>query len=297
MKAVFTAKVGSGYDDVVEERYHFPAIYLAQVTNSLGDRIVYYEPRRKAGSEVGGRQAYFAIARVTDVEPDSLLRDHYYAKLVDYLDFDRPVPFRADGHFFEAQLQKEDGATNKGAFGRSVRNIPDDEFDLIVAAGFAADLFDGSSETSTNVPGLEDIAQAEFDRRRVDVTGTRLFRDRAFARHVQDAYDRTCAMTGLRIINGGGKPEAQAAHIKPVSDDGSDSIRNGLALSGTLHWMFDRGLVSVDKGYRILLARKGVPDQIRGLLNQTGQLRLPDQTRFWPHEQFLRYHRENIFKD
>ena len=61
-------------------------------------------------------------------------------------------------------------------------------------------------------------------------------------------------MTGLRIINGGGRSEVQAAHIRPVASSGPDSVRNGLALSGTAHWMFDRGLLSIGDDYSILIA-------------------------------------------
>ena len=43
--------------------------------------------------------------------------------------------------------------------------------------------------------------------------------------------------------NGGGRAEAQAAHIQPVAENGPDSLRNGVALSSTFHWMFDRGLI------------------------------------------------------
>jgi putative restriction endonuclease len=42
-------------------------------------------------------------------------------------------------------------------------------------------------------------------------------------------------MTGLRIFNGSGRAEVQAAHIRPVADNGPDSVRNGLALSSTIH--------------------------------------------------------------
>ncbi len=37
-----------------------------------------------------------------------------------------------------------------------------------------------------------------------------------FATGIKRAYDNTCAISGLRIINGGGRAEAQAAHIRPV---------------------------------------------------------------------------------
>jgi len=109
MKAVFTTKIGSGYDDIVEEQYHFPSTYFDQVRNSLGDLIVYYEPRRTEGAPTGGRQAYFAIARVAAIEPDPRRQGHFFARMSDYIDLDRPVPFRVDGRPLEAALEKVGG--------------------------------------------------------------------------------------------------------------------------------------------------------------------------------------------
>ena len=45
-KAVLTTKVDPSYDDLPEERYHFPRTYLNAVRQSLHDWIVYYEPCR-----------------------------------------------------------------------------------------------------------------------------------------------------------------------------------------------------------------------------------------------------------
>ena len=101
-------------------------------------------------------------------------------------------------------------------------------------------------------------------------------------------------MTGISIINGGGRAEVQAAHIRPVAHDGTDSVRNGLALSGTIHWMFDRGLVSIDEDYRILIARGRLPDTVTRMLRN--DLLLPKRRDQRPHAQFLRYHRDLIFK-
>ena len=38
-------------------------------------------------------------------------------------------------------------------------------------------------------------------------------------------------MTGLKIANGGGRSEVQAAHIWSVEDGGPDAIQNGIAFS------------------------------------------------------------------
>ena len=83
----------------------------------------------------------------------------------------------------------------------------------------------------------------------------RPFRDRVFAQQIQKAYENRCAITGIRIINGGGRAEAQAAHIKPVEANGPDHVQNGIALSGTVHWMFDRGLISLGDDLKILKAK------------------------------------------
>lgn len=118
---------------------------------------------------------------------------------------------------------------------------------------------------------------------------------RALAHVAADVGGNRCAMSGLRLINGGGRPEVQAAHIRPVASDGPDSVRNGLALSGTLHWMFDRGLVSLDDEFRILRARN-LPDDVGRLILPNAQALLPNDAGMKPHPAFLRFHREFVFK-
>ena len=113
---------------------------------------------------------------------------------------------------------------------------------------------------------------------------------------VRQVYSNRCALTGLHITNGGGRPEVQAAHIRPVASSGPDSTRNGIALSGTVHWMFDRGLMSLEDDGRILLAKRGVPPELRNLLRPELVAALPDDASCRPHPQFLRFHRETVFK-
>jgi putative restriction endonuclease len=134
-------------------------------------------------------------------------------------------------------------------------------------AGFAPVL--GQSETiqPNTPPGMME-PQVPFERPIIELTVSRPFRERSFMFNVRAAYSNRCAMTGLKLINGGGRPEVQAAHIQPVASNGPDSVRNGLALSGTVHWMFDRGLLSVADDYRILIAKDHVPEDAARLLNQ-----------------------------
>ncbi len=297
MKGLFQTKISPAYDDIPESRYHFPRMYLNQVQRSVGDWIIYYEPRRATSDELsrGGRQAYFSLAKVTGIRTDEMQANHFYADISDYLPFDNPVPFRDGDHFYESAMRGQDGRTNSGAAQRAVRNMPDNEFDLILRAGFATELPASNVTEPVEVGGFSEPDQF-IERPLIETTVTRPFRDAIFAKQIQSAYDKRCAMTGLRIINGGGRPEAQAAHIIPVERNGSDSPRNGLSLSSTFHWMFDRGLLSVDDDFRILKAKKTVTPEVERLINPSGYLNLPKDVRLQPHRQFLRYHRDNIFK-
>jgi putative restriction endonuclease len=294
-KAVFTTKVNPTYDDDPMFRYHFPRTYLNQAQRAVGDWIVYYEPRRSSGEQGsrGGRQSYFAIAKLTTIRPDAATPDHFYAYVDEFLGFDEAVPFNANDHYYESALRRDDGGTNKGAFGRAVRPLPDHEFDTILRAGFAPVL--APARPDFVVPGFAD-EQDTFERPIIERVTKRPFRDAAFAAAVKIAYMDTCAVTGLRLINGGGRAEVQAAHIKPVASHGPDTVRNGLALSGTIHWMFDRGLISVGEDYSILTADRLIPQSARSVLGLARWLRLPPQREWQPHPQFLKHHRETIFK-
>jgi putative restriction endonuclease len=291
--AVFTTKVNPIYDDLPEFRYHFPSTYLNQAKEAVGDWIIYYEPRRESADLSGraGRQCYFATARVLRIEGDPSRPRHYYAYLADYLEFSEPVPFRLGETYLETGLRKDDGSTNKGRFGRSVRIISAQEFQGICRLGFS------DAQRLPQEQTLESLREepVEYGRPRRMQVMERPFRDAAFTRVIQEAYDNTCAMTGLKLINGGGRCEIEAAHIKPVSEDGPDSPRNGIALSRTIHWMFDRHFLSISDAGEILVARKHVPEPVRRLLNPDGKARLPTSPSWRPHPVFLHYH-QALFK-
>jgi putative restriction endonuclease len=60
--------------------------------------------------------------------------------------------------------------------------------------------------------------------------------------------------------------------------------------------MFDRGLISIDDDYSVLVARDRVPDTVRRLINPNGRVHGPERIDFRPHPHFLAYHRREIFK-
>lgn len=298
VKAIFYHKPDSAYKDVTGVQYHFPKMYLSRVLQTVGDWIIYYGPIPGMGSRY-----YSGLSQVVAVEPDPDMPDHYYAFLTGYMDFDRPVGYVEQGGF-EKKLVMSDGSINSGRSVQAVRLIDEREFAAIVTTGLS-DPDEWPQRTDAideaELPGaMEEPEQASYlagpyERPIIPQTVNRPFREAKFRQHVRKIYDRTCAFTGLRLINGGGRPEVEAAHIIPVERGGNDSVQNGIALSGTVHWMFDRGLLSLSDEYRILCSRQLNAD-VSHLLVGDMMARVPSEKRLRPHPHYLEWHRGNVFK-
>ena len=179
-----------------------------------------------------------------------------------------------------------------------MRALPDAEYENILQVGFASVLNEEQPTTSTEAEPFGGFAepQATFERPIVERLVTRPFREAAFSGSIKAAYNDTCAFTGLKIINGGGRSEVQAAHIRPVAASGPNSLRNGLALCGTVHWMFDRGLISIADNHELLFSNGKLPKSVMRILNAERRLLAPTRPDQAPHQIFLRWHRENVFK-
>jgi len=296
--AVFYHKPDSIYDDDPATRYHFPKSYLSRVQKTLEDWIVYYGPQKGQKGRF-----YTAIARPTTVKPDPNNADRYYVYLEDYLDFDRPLHYSENGGY-EKKLFKANGLPNGGYTQQAVRHLELDEFKAIVEAGLSEQdewpaRTDDDHEISSEL-GFGENEQAPLDslfgdRPIIRQIVNRPFRDAKFRQHIRRLYDRTFAFTGLRLINGKGRPEVEAAHIIPVECGGNDSVQNGIALSGTVHWMFDRGLLSLTDNYDILASRQLNYD-VSHLLNKNMKANVPDDRSKRPHPDYLSWHRTERFK-
>lgn len=294
---VFMHRSDSIYDDSPAVQYQFPKQYLGRAQQSVGDCILYLEP-----SKVRGSRGYFAIAQVLQIIPDPKAPEMFLAliKPNSYLEFANPVAFNDIDGPIERGLLNEEGKLS-GRAQSAVRPISDVDFARIVDRGLDDREPLLPREGAIAPPmGFEDEQATyifEQERDRVLQLTSRAVRDRVFRRIVLRAYDERCAVTGLKLINGGGRAEVNAAHIRPVEANGPDTIHNGLALSGTAHWMFDRGLISLGDDLQILISRQANdPDGVRAFINRSGFAVPPINVKDRPHPQFLAWHRENCFK-
>lgn len=294
---VFIHRADSIYDDSPAERYQFPAQYLGRAETCLGDWIVYYEPRK-----VPGTRGYYAVAKVERIIPDPTAAGMYLALIEpgSYLDFVSPVAFSDTNGVVERGVLNAEGRIS-GRAQAAVRALTPTDFNRIIALGL--DDSDGVLPRVCDAAPVSGVHEpqapfvAEQLRERVRLLTSRIVRDRVFRRVVLRAYDERCAISGLKLINGGGRAEVAAAHIRPVEKNGPDIVNNGIALSGTAHWMFDRGLISLSDDLQILVSRQANDlESVQAFINKTGQAYRPRHAYERPHPAFLHWHREHCFK-
>lgn len=129
--------------------------------------------------------------------------------------------------------------------------------------------------------------------RRASVS-VRLFQS-FFRRAVLASYESTCCVCGLDI-----RPLLVASHIKSWALDESTRTdpENGLCLCAIHDRAFDRGLIGVSEDLRVLVYRKIMISKqqfVRAALVSFSNEPLRIPTRFPPRQEFLLWHRQNVF--
>ncbi len=148
-----------------------------------------------------------------------------------------------------------------------------------------------------NAVGEDELVTDDYtgETRRV-VTEQRI-KQHFFRRAVLSSYRGRCCMSGLsepRLLI--------ASHIVPWSKDKANRLNpsNGLCLSALHDRAFDKGMLTLDNDYRVVLApclARSEEPFIREVLQPLAgkQILLPE--RFVPDRSFLTMHRERVFLD
>ncbi|MCC7349387.1 MAG: HNH endonuclease [Phycisphaerales bacterium] len=97
---------------------------------------------------------------------------------------------------------------------------------------------------------VERFAQGPFhilnpEVRRSESRQIRIARSSVFRESVRREYGHRCAVSGICIEGPDSLYEVESAHVVPLGEGGTDDIRNGVALTRTLHWAFDQGLFGI----------------------------------------------------
>lgn len=306
---VLESFVGSNYADSPDS-YEFPPKYLKffePLTRGEPMVAVIYEPR---GDRNEGRMAYVGWALLQSPPVDSarrsarnqvLYRVEYAGR---YREFDRIVPREATGEPVETWLRplRRGRERNVATFGRAVRPLIGEDLQLIMSIGFP----NGVERLNVELPREHEFAAAITTEERARRLVTAASREARFRDEVLSAYEHRCSLSGLTV---GASPSRaygllDAAHIRPVGSHGADNVANGLALTPTLHRMFDKGLFTLVYRGRDLAVRASPrlsEEMIRGRegfsLKLTDGLvaRLPASDEGHPSPEALDYHQSQIF--
>jgi putative restriction endonuclease len=306
---VLESFVGSNYADSPDS-YEFPPQYLKFFEPLMrGEPMVavIYEPR---GDRNEGRMAYVGWAMLQTPPVNSGRRNarnqilHRVRYGDRYREFDRIVPREATGKPVETWLRPlpRGRERNVATFGRAVRPLIDEDLQLIMSLGFPNGIERLNLEASETHAIAEAITSEERARRLVSAAT----REARFRDEVLVAYDHRCSLSGLAV---GASPSRaygllDAAHIRPVGSEGADSVANGLALTPTLHRMFDKGLFTLvyrRQELQVWTSPRLTEDMIRGRegfslrLADGLSVRTPATLAARPSPEALDYHQSQIF--
>lgn len=170
---------------------------------------------------------------------------------------------------------------------------------LILVARYFTEIETSALFSFLGIPGQKTGSTnkaADRELSRALAAGKRRGRSARFQVRVVDDYFHTCALTGYRCFTDDGTSIVDAAHTVGWAGSQNDDHTNGLALSKNAHWMFDRGLWSIDDEMRILVApahrfTEAGPHSLglRGLVGR--HLQFDPSAKLRPAAEFLRAHR------
>ena len=124
-------------------------------------------------------------------------------------------------------------------------------------------------------------------------------REAVFRREIVRLYDDTCCITGVRVSAPYSFSMVDACHIVPFYKTFNNHPTNGIALCPNLHRAFDKGAISVDNDYRVMVSHTFIENEnsrysLKVLAGR--QIILPKEERYLPDSEAFSWHRKNTFK-
>jgi putative restriction endonuclease len=119
-----------------------------------------------------------------------------------------------------------------------------------------------------------------------------------FKKLVPKVYDYTCCVSGMRVIATDDIQMVDACHIIPFRISQDDSITNGLSLCPNMHRAFDRGLISIDSNYQLIVSEEFAEESksVYGITQfESKVIILSKNSAYFPDPQKLEWHKLNKY--
>jgi putative restriction endonuclease len=110
-----------------------------------------------------------------------------------------------------------------------------------------------------------------------------------FRKMILSSYNNLCCITGIDNAE-----LLIASHIVPWANDEKNRMNplNGLCLNALHDRAFDKGLITIDERYKVIVSKKVK----HKLLLQYDRKSITLPSRFLPDQKFISFHRNNIFR-
>jgi putative restriction endonuclease len=121
-------------------------------------------------------------------------------------------------------------------------------------------------------------------------------RGAVFKREIPKLYNGSCAITRLRVDTVENISMVDACHIDQFAGSGDDTVQNGIALCPNRHRAFDRGLIAIDRSYRVLVSNTFTESTSSYSLSQFEgrEILLPSSHEHYPSQEKLEKHRRRF---
>ncbi|MEM0999023.1 MAG: HNH endonuclease [Bacteroidota bacterium] len=132
---------------------------------------------------------------------------------------------------------------------------------------------------------------------RTDKTEEKYLRDSHFRRNVLYAYAATCCVSEMQVLHPRGIL-VDACHILPHAKFGKNDIRNGIALTPTLHRAFDQFAFTIGaQNLKVQLSRhlrenERSPYRLQQFAGKT--IKPPHNSAYYPGKQYLQWHNDQF---
>lgn len=124
-------------------------------------------------------------------------------------------------------------------------------------------------------------------------------RSAVFKKQIPKIYQNKCCITGLKITSFYNISMIDACHIIPFSETHDDTVGNGIALCPNLHRAFDRGLITINEDYKVIISRnfrEESPCSHSIMQFDNKPIILPQNPKYYPKIENLSWHNQNVFR-
>lgn len=259
----------------------------------IGDFFLYRRPQK--ASEVKGQFYIYGLGKIKSIRSINNADDatqkkrdkHVIAHVEQGIRFDDPI-LQSDLEDFEWTFKKR-GNTWEHFFQQyGMNEINQTDFIALLKMGLE------NQSYVLNVPLVEDNLNYRVEDKRANVK-IRGKDQRDFSLQVKLNYQYRCAISGITS-----KEFLIASHIIPwaLDWDNRKNPFNSICLSSLLDAAFDKGYITIDQQYRVVISNKAKEDKaLFNYLKQYEGKKLEVPKQYLPKQDFLEWHRNRFINN